>query len=228
MTLKFGSPLHSKMSKAYWELPHVAGKPLVLAIADFHAPASMTWSHTALPVYLNGLSAEVLQDEDGKIVGKEKAISAFAKGANRIIPFFEQPDTEHISAILFSNAGTVAKFNRMGARAGFGDPFVSLRRTGGWNDPGPDAYEPIAFDLDVESPFYSEKWAEELEMHHNPKALHPIDDELFPGIAHFRIEDGEAGWRGPSPRVLFSRTTSIDRLGRELGPRKRPQRAKKR
>jgi hypothetical protein len=217
MTLKFGSPLHSKLSKRYWDLPHVQGKPLVLAIADFHAPASMTWSHTALSIYLNGLSPTVIEGDDGQITGKEKPIPDFPKGASRIVPFFEQPDTEHVSAILFSNAGTIAKFNRMGVRAGFGDPFVNLRRRGGWNDPTPDAFEAIPFDMDVENPFYSERWADELEMHHNPKALHPIDDELFPGIAHFRYEDGEAGWTGPSPRVLFSATMSLDRLGRAVG-----------
>lgn len=226
MTLKFGSPLHSKMAKRYWELPHVTDNPLVLAVADFHGRASMTWSHTALSIYLNGLSATVIEDEDGKVKGKEKVIPNFLKGANKIVPFFEQPDTEHISAILFSNAGTIAKFNRMGVRAGFGDPFVTLRRKGGWSDPRPDAFEAIPFDMDVENPHYSEKWADELEMHHNPKALHPIDEDLFPGIAHFRYEDGEAGWTGPSPRVLFSSTMSLDRLGRQL-PTANRRRARK-
>ncbi|WBO22511.1 hypothetical protein [Sphingomonas abietis] len=37
LPLKFGSPLYSKMKKRYWEAPHVAGHPFVLALADFHA-----------------------------------------------------------------------------------------------------------------------------------------------------------------------------------------------
>ena len=220
MPLKFGSPLHSKMSKRYWELDHVRDKPLVFAIADFHAPASMTWSHTAISVYLYGRSAMVRQDEDGRLRGEEKRIERFAKGSADIVPFFEQPHTEHVSAVLFSNAGTIAKFNRMGVRAGFGDRFVTIRRAGGWNDPHPDAFEPILFNLDVESPRYAENWHDELEIYHNPRALRPIDDDLFPGIAHFRIEDGEAVWRGPSPRVLFSRTITTDLLGRELKGRR--------
>ncbi|MEE4538512.1 MAG: hypothetical protein V2J51_08500 [Erythrobacter sp.] len=215
MPLKFGSPLHSKMQKRYWEKTHVEGHPLVLAIADFHDRASMTWSHTGLPIYLHGRSAHLEHDEQGAAIGKEIRIPAFRKGNTEITPFFEQPDTENISAILFSNAGTISKFNRMGVRAGFGDRFVRVRRIGGWNDPHPDAFEPISFDLDVESSLYEEAWADELEMYHNPKALQPIDDELFPGIAHFRIEGGEAIWRGPSPRVLFSQTLTMDLLGRE-------------
>ena len=130
-------------------------------------------------------------------------------------PFFWQPNTEHVSAVLFSNAGTISKFNRMGVRAGFGDRFVSLVRRGGLNDPSPGALDAIAFDLDIEHPDYEEDWADELCMYHNPNALLPIDEDLFPGITHYRIEEGEAIWRGPAPRVLFSRTTTVDFIGRE-------------
>src|SRR4029453_11466817 len=35
--IKFGSALRSKLLKCYWDLPHVHGKPLVIAIQDFHA-----------------------------------------------------------------------------------------------------------------------------------------------------------------------------------------------
>jgi hypothetical protein len=30
------------------------------------------------------------------------------------------PDAENVSAVLFSNSGTIAKFNRVGALPGFG------------------------------------------------------------------------------------------------------------
>src|SRR5208337_5464021 len=32
MPIRFGSPLYRKLQKKYWELPHVAGKPIVFAI----------------------------------------------------------------------------------------------------------------------------------------------------------------------------------------------------
>jgi len=41
MPIKYGSALTSKLAKSYWERPNVAGKPLVFAIHDFHAPMSM-------------------------------------------------------------------------------------------------------------------------------------------------------------------------------------------
>lgn len=37
MPIKFGSPLYSKLKKKYWEKEHVKKRPLVFAIADFHA-----------------------------------------------------------------------------------------------------------------------------------------------------------------------------------------------
>jgi hypothetical protein len=215
MPIKFGSPLHTKMQKRYWEQAHVAGKPFALAIADFHAPGSMVWSHTAVSIYLYGRSALVDVDEKGRKKGTEKLVAEFDKGGVTIVPFFDQPETEHVSAVIFSNAGTISKFNRMGVRAGFGDRFVRVMRRGGWHNPDPGAFDAIPFELDIESPHYSEAWEDELEMYHNPKAQHPIDEALFPTIAHFRIENGEAMWRGPEQRVLFSRTTTLDLLGRK-------------
>jgi DNA-binding transcriptional MerR regulator len=53
--IKYGSALFSKLQKRYWELPHVQGHPLLLAVQDFHAPQAMTWSNTALVEYLYGV-----------------------------------------------------------------------------------------------------------------------------------------------------------------------------
>jgi hypothetical protein len=211
MPQKFGSPLFSKLQKRYWEKPHIAGHPLIFAIADFHAPASMRWSHTALPFYLYGVGVETSVDCDGKLFGVEKSLADHVVGS-KVVPtnFFAQPDTEHISAVLFSNAGTIMKFSRMGIRAGYGDPWVSLVRKGVWNDPRPRAFEGIPFNLDVENPTYEEGWADEIEMYHNPNALHPVDEALFPGIAHIRVEGREHLIRSPSHRVLYSSTTSYD------------------
>ena len=36
--IRYGSALYSKLQKEYWELPHVSGKPLLIAIQDFHQP----------------------------------------------------------------------------------------------------------------------------------------------------------------------------------------------
>lgn len=215
MPLRFGSPLHTKMGKRYWDKDHTKGHPFVLAIADFHDAASMTWSHTALPIYLYGRSAELVIGPDGEPVGVEKILSGFERKAETLKPFFEQDGTENVSAILSSNAGTISKFNRMGARAGFGDRYVTLYRYGARHVPGSRAYEPLPFAEDVESGTSEEGWSDELAMFHNPAAAVPVDATLFPGIAHYHIVDGEAVWFGPPGRILYSSTMTVDGLGRE-------------
>ncbi|WP_353204710.1 hypothetical protein [Sphingomonas sp.] len=218
MPQKFGSPLFSKMKKRYWDKAHVAGHPLLLAIADFHAPASMRWSQAALPFYLYGLWMVTTVDTDNQLVellvpGPDHVVGG------KVVPtnFFAQPDAEHISGVLFSNAGTIVKFSRMGTRAGFGDPWVSLVRKGVLIDPATGMASAVPFNIDVESPDYAEGWSDELILFHNPRALHPVDQALFPGITHVHLDDGEYVVHGPSVAVLHSTTTSYDFLRRHDG-----------
>jgi hypothetical protein len=85
---------------------------------------------------------------------------------------------------------------------------VTLTRQGILNDPSPDAFEGVPFSVNVESPVYSEDWADEVEIYHNPNAAMPLDPKQFEGVAQFFLEDDELVWRGPSPRVLTSTTLS--------------------
>ena len=52
MPIKFGSALYSKLNKQYWTKAHVRGKPFVLAIQDYSLPGSMTFTRSALGLYL--------------------------------------------------------------------------------------------------------------------------------------------------------------------------------
>jgi hypothetical protein len=74
-------------------------------------PGSMIWSHTALPLYLYGVGVEIRYAEDGSRYGVEKKLRDHVVG-DKVVPtdFFGQADARHISAVLFSNAGTMAKF----------------------------------------------------------------------------------------------------------------------
>ena len=62
MPIKWGSALSAKLTKRYWELPHVIGKPVVLAIQDFHIPNAMSFSSGTLLPYLYGTSFNALYD----------------------------------------------------------------------------------------------------------------------------------------------------------------------
>jgi hypothetical protein len=193
MPIKFGSALFSKLQKHYWELPHMLGIPFVLAVHDFCVDDSMTWSAPALNDYLYGLRASWHRDASGRLIITEGAIQDHRWGTKKPLPsgFFRQPDTEHISAVLFSNAGTLSKFNRMGKLAGFGDPSVKMIRIGTRHDFDPNASEPIHFSAEVEPRKYSESWTEGVQVFHNPRALRPIPPGVFEGCAHHFLRDGK-------------------------------------
>lgn len=192
MPIKFGSPLFSKLNKRYWELPHVAGKPLVFAIADFHEPGSMMWSSSALFQYLYGVRHEISYDSNGQLVISTLKIDTHSIGEKKIPSgFFFQEDAQNISAVLFSASGTISKFNRMGKQAGFGSGRVKMIRSGFCHDHDPNASLPKPFTVEIKPDNYFETWGEGLSMYHNPNAVHPVPEALFPSIAHHHFVDGE-------------------------------------
>lgn len=190
MPIKWGSPLYSKLQKRYWELPHVTGKPLVLAIADFHESFAMLWSSTALGNYLYGIQHEAHINENGQLTVIPIEIKSHKIGGKEIpSAFFFQPDTENISAVLFSASATISKFNRMGKLAGFGSPDVKMIRQGTCYRHDPNATNPDLFTVEVDASGYQETWAEGLSMFHNPNAKYPVPEELFPSVAHHRLRN---------------------------------------
>ena len=208
MPIKFGSPLFSKLNKRYWEQPDIAGQPLAFAIEDFSSPGSMIFTRSAISRYLYGYEYDWRHDETGVLVITPRKITEHRWGA-KVIPsgFFDQPDTENISAVIFSNSGTIAKFNRMGVLAEFGEPDVMLVREGNAMDHDPNAAHPQPFVHLVNATGYDESWVEALEVFHNPKALHPLNPLALPGAAHHTLlPDGQVDSQTPDWMPLSSRT----------------------
>lgn len=193
MPIKFGSTLFSKLNRKtpYWKLPNVVNHPLVFAIADFHEQQSMTWSSPALFQYLYGVSHDFFHDENKQLVISTIKLEKHTHGGKEIPSgFFFLPDAENVSAVLFTASGTLAKFNRMGRLAGFGDASIKVIRDGVCHDHNPNASLPRPFILEIEPGKTIETWGEGLSMFHNPKALHPVFPEMFPSIGHHWFEDG--------------------------------------
>jgi hypothetical protein len=210
MPIKFGSPLFQKLEKKDWERSHVQGLPYLIAIADFHGQMTMTWSGSALSSYLFGLDLEFNPTPDGDLSWSYMPIKEHVHGKKRIPSgFFEQPNTENVSAVLFTNAGTLSKFNRMGVLADFGDPRVRLIRQGMMLNPNPESALPFAFAIDIDSPDYHEGWADELQLFHNPNALHPLDPDLFPQAFHHFLKDGDIRSHTRRPRKVLGSVTRI-------------------
>jgi hypothetical protein len=192
MPIKFGSALYSKLRKKYWEKPHVGDQPFVIAVQDFSAPRSMLRTSSAFEAYVFGYEHDWEKDVDGNLRIHPKKIGYHRWGAKEIRSgFFEQPDTENVSAVIFSNSGTISKFNRMGVIAGFGSPRLRLTREGLAVDHDPNATAPKKFRALVNNPDYRESWSEGLNVWHNPKAKHPLDPEFIPYAAHhYLLPDG--------------------------------------
>ncbi|MEW9678487.1 hypothetical protein [Pseudomonas sp. TE50-2] len=193
---RFAKTLRGKLQRNYHELDHVKGQPFALAIADFHDFGSMVWSREALPTYLYGLRAEVTGDgTDRRAIGVPIANLT----GQHSIPagLFRDPNFAHLSAVIFSNSATLAKFNRMGFLAGWRPPGLTIIRRGILFDRTPGALEPIDFNLAVDSAEYQalwpwgEAWCQELEVFHNPLATHPIPFDLIPGATHWFERDGD-------------------------------------
>ncbi len=205
--IKFGSALFTKLKKRYWELPHVAGHPLVLAVQDFHAPLSMSWSSSALVEYLYGIR-QVERRRVGDFIEIVSERVESYKWEDKEIPsgFFLQPDTENVSAVLANPNGTLSKFNRMGFLAGFGDRDIYMIRKGICYR---DSLTPQEFVGQVHLAGYFETWCEGVSVYHNPRANQPLPEGAMPGAAHHTSRDGRILAQMPRFHPVGSITTIV-------------------
>lgn len=196
MPIKFGGPLTAKLRKRYWTLPHVAGKSLLIAIQDFHAPQSMVRARSGLGIYLYGYDHDWHHDAEGRLVIEPRRVTEH-RWVDKVIPsgFFDLPEAENVSAVLFNNSATLSKFNRMGFIAGFGSRRVRMIRNGFALNPDPNAALPTPFIHDIDENYW-ETWSEGLDIFHNPRALHPLDPRHFPTAVHHTLHpDGQVSTR---------------------------------
>ena len=78
------------------------------AIADFHDPTPARTSEHGLMHYLYGIRPVITSAPGEPVVIKYDLLPEHAFGAKRISSgFFKLPDAEHISAVLYSNCGTL-------------------------------------------------------------------------------------------------------------------------
>jgi hypothetical protein len=217
MAIKFASGLTGKLSRrsakglAYWEEEQAVGLPFVIAIADFHKPAtefelaSMTYSGSAIAPYLYGVQF----NSDGS----STSISEHSYNGKTIPSgFFFLPTAENVSAVLFSNAGTIAKFDRMGVQAGFAPIGHHYVRNGVLMRLENDDLVREGFSRHIGIDGSIEGWADELQIYHNPNAKHPIGPEAFLGITQHFWENGTLKTLLQRELILSSTTTIIGRM----------------
>jgi hypothetical protein len=174
MAIRLGSPLFSKLQKKYWALPRALGKPLIFAIENFH-PGALHSADSTLSNYLFGLSGHWYHDADGKLITTFTRIDKHKSGTKEIPSgFFAQPDAENVSAVLFTNSGTIAKFNRMGQQRAYHSDAVRMIRFGTCYRFDPNSTSPEMFLYEVGDPSRLESWREGTVLLLNPRAKRPV------------------------------------------------------
>jgi hypothetical protein len=212
VAIRMGSALYSKARQNYHELEVVRGHPLVLAIEPFFDAGALWHGEIAFLRYLFGLRL-------AERVGPFEAVPDDRKlqehvGAEKRIPsgFFRQPENSHVSAVIFSNSHTVAKFNRMGVLAGLAPEGISYFRFGYGFDPDPDSLQPQSFMYEVGSE--PETWAEGLVVIHNPNATVPLGRTAFDGLTQVWEEDGVLMYDVSAAHIFTSVTFVLDQTGK--------------
>lgn len=195
--VRFAKTLGNKLGRRYDKLTHVSNKPFMIALADFHAPASMIWTRESLISYLYGMIAEVTK-VNGRQVASARPVSHLLGASGFPAGLFCNGKHSELSAIIFSNACSIAKLNRVGISKGMAVKGHRCVRIGNFFDRTPGALKGIPFCLDVTSPEYRalwpqgyEPWSAELEVFHNPHAQHPVPRSLLPEAMHWFEKDGE-------------------------------------
>ena len=149
--------------------------------------------------YLYGMDHKVVS-RPGEPVQIEIVKIAAHRDGDKVIPsgFFDLPEADNVSAVIFSNEGTIPKFNRMGfdfaKHSG-----VRMVRVGLMMDFDPSATVPAVFGFLVGD--FGEEWGHGMSVYHNPNAKHPIPATFFDGFSRqYRFE--KRGGREPVPQVL--------------------------
>ena len=224
LPLRFGSPLFSKLKNRYWELEHCKGRPFILAIQAFFNEESLTLTDSSLTQYLYGRRMSAGWTPTGNLVVNADTVESHTYGGKTIPSnFFERPDTEYVSAVMFTNSGTHAKFTRMGYQQGFGIEHFDVFREGYSYNADPDAMDPTYFKYDLAAPPLVESWGQGIVVNHNPNALFPLPRKYFPDALEGYIEDGEYKGELPDWHPFSSQTMVLHYPDPQIRPFRSPR-----
>jgi hypothetical protein len=206
---------------AYWEKPHTVGVPFVIAVGAFHGPHAQIHPDGLLAVYLYGSRNVAYHAEDGKLTVTAQTVEQHTWRSRSIVSgLFRQPEAANLAGVLFSNAHTVAKFNRIGTELGLAAPDTALTRFGTCYDFAPDASKPdfFAYVVGDRPDEEQETFEESLHLFVNPWATVPLAPEAFPGVTRYELsENGVLEATFPiSFRPFVSKTAVFDQKGADV------------
>lgn len=183
-----------KYHKSYRHLPHVSGKPFVLAVTPFDQPFFYLQVHRAVEavLYDHYVDEQDYLDDPSRFSSLgAKNLKAVRKSGTAELPLgiFNDPSHAHISAVVFNSSATWGKVRALGDDP---NPFVFFTAV---------RADPATGDVYVfrgPKARYSETLFDGLRVYHNPHATHPLDWRVFqePGAFQAVCVDPVAGeWK---------------------------------
>jgi hypothetical protein len=194
----------------YWESEHVRAHPFVIAVEAFHGETSLFHGDSGLASYLFAFRWTGQRLGDGSSVFDAEPVHEHVYGGKTIPSgFFFLLGTDHVSAVIFSNAATISQFQRIGVEHGGAPDGMAVIRRGTCLDHDPSAITPLEFAYLVERGKHRETFATGIRVLHNPNAVDPVPDGFFDDVVQMRLN--EAGFvETTSPEfVPFGSITEI-------------------
>jgi hypothetical protein len=166
---RMGKILNKKLAYNYHDLPQCKDKPLVFMMAPFFEAGSAFYTDHTLIHLLFGTP----------------------DGVNEIEPFFQKPDTQPVSAILYCNLFTVSRFLRLSMDFTLPEAPRLLREGTCYlaRSDGVYALKDFLYRVGtVGAP--SETWAEGVTIFENPNSRIPLPRDVLPCSSRVCIQDG--------------------------------------
>jgi hypothetical protein len=164
-----------KYTQKYQKLPHVAGKPFVLALTPFDRPFFYLQVQRAIEAVLYGYyvdEQESINDPSKVSEMKPQRLWVVRKdnGVELPLGIFTDASHAHISAVVFNSSATWGKL-----RALCDDPYPFIYFSA-------CRFDPRMADMFVfrgAKAIYQETLFDGLRVYHNPHATHPLDWRVF-------------------------------------------------
>ncbi len=195
--IRLSNTIHSKYKKyleSYAELPHVAGKPFVLALAPFDRPFFQFQAERAIEAVLyryyidEDAYLKEHPDRNAPLLPEDLPLLRKDSGEPVHLGLFCDRSMAQISAIIHSTAATWSK-----VRVLSGDPDVMITAIYEDRDKGGEHI------FKGPNSKYTENILDGLRVYHNPFAAHSLNPDLFD-----RCEIFQATSRGPVSVILLN------------------------
>lgn len=169
---KILSSIRKKMKKDYSSHSQCQGRSIVIAIAPFNEPGSVTFIDESLV----------------------EAIYPFQMSHGRTFrktPAFASEDSAHIAAIAFCNQMTVPRFLRMAHQNPSEKPLSGIRSGMAMRSRNEDDWEAGPYRYRLDEGGQAERWSEGVTIFHNPFSSNPLPTGALPCTSYFHCTDGE-------------------------------------